>query len=64
MYCSSSHTKLTPQKNFKSEKTNLDRGIGKKTASPASTVKVVFIGQAGIDTGALRKEFLTGMLVI
>lgn len=45
----------------------LDRGIlqwkRKKTASPASTLKVVFIGEAGIDTGALQKEFLTGELV-
>lgn len=29
-------------------------------ASPASTLKVVYIGEAGIDTGTLRKEFLTG----
>lgn len=46
----------------------LDRGIRqwkrKKTASPASVLKVVFIGEAGIDTGALRKEFLTGKLVM
>lgn len=45
-----------------------DRGIlqwkRKKAASPASTLKVVYIGEAGIDTGALRKEFLTGKLVI
>lgn len=32
----------------------------KKMATPASTLKVVYIGEAGIDTGALRKEFLTG----
>ena len=45
-----------------------DRGIlqckRKKAASPASALKVVYIGEAGIDTGALRKEFLTGKLVI
>ncbi|XP_029979546.1 uncharacterized protein LOC115411511 isoform X2 [Sphaeramia orbicularis] len=44
----------------------LDRGIlqwkRKKTASPASALKVVYIGEAGIDTGALRKEFLTEMI--
>lgn len=43
-----------------------DRGIlqwkRKKAAAPASTLKVVYIGEAGIDTGALRKEFLTGKL--
>lgn len=32
----------------------------KKAASPVSTLKVVYIGEAGIDTGALRKEFLNG----
>ncbi|RXN35693.1 G2 M phase-specific E3 ubiquitin- ligase-like isoform X1 [Labeo rohita] len=41
-----------------------ERGIiewkRKKTASPASLLKVVYIGESGIDTGALRKEFLTG----
>ncbi|XP_041834217.1 G2/M phase-specific E3 ubiquitin-protein ligase-like [Melanotaenia boesemani] len=31
-------------------------------ASPASVLKVVFIGEAGIDTGALKKEFLTDMI--
>lgn len=45
-----------------------DRGIvlwnRKKAESPASALKVVYIGEAGIDTGALRKEFLTGKLVI
>ncbi|XP_049450807.1 uncharacterized protein LOC125900079 [Epinephelus fuscoguttatus] len=43
-----------------------DRGIlqwkRKKAASPASALKVVYIGEAGIDTGALRKEFLTDMV--
>lgn len=41
-----------------------ERGIlqwqRKKTASPTSALKVVFIGEPGIDTGALKKEFLTG----
>lgn len=45
-----------------------DRGIlqwqRKKNASPVSTLKVVFIGEAGIDTGALKKEFLTGKFII
>ncbi|MEQ2242493.1 hypothetical protein ILYODFUR_036385 [Ilyodon furcidens] len=40
-----------------------DRGIfqwkRKKTASPTSALKVFFIGEPGIDTGALKKEFLT-----
>ncbi|KAF7641087.1 hypothetical protein LDENG_00294830, partial [Lucifuga dentata] len=43
-----------------------ERGIlqwkRKKAASPASVLKVVFLGETGIDTGALRKGFLTGKL--
>uniref|UniRef100_A0A8C9ZTH1 HECT domain-containing protein n=1 Tax=Sander lucioperca TaxID=283035 RepID=A0A8C9ZTH1_SANLU len=43
-----------------------DRGIlqwkRKKAASPASVLKVVYIEEAGIDTGALRKELLTDMV--
>uniref|UniRef100_UPI0037E9816A G2/M phase-specific E3 ubiquitin-protein ligase-like n=1 Tax=Semicossyphus pulcher TaxID=241346 RepID=UPI0037E9816A len=43
-----------------------DRGIlqwkRKKSATPVSALKVVYIGEAGIDTGALRKEFLTDMI--
>uniref|UniRef100_A0A3P8SBH1 HECT domain-containing protein n=1 Tax=Amphiprion percula TaxID=161767 RepID=A0A3P8SBH1_AMPPE len=43
-----------------------DRGIlqwqRKKTASPISALKVVYIGEAGVDTGALKKEFLTDMI--
>lgn len=46
----------------------LDRGIlqwkRKKTASPVSALTVVYLGEAGIDTGALRKDFLTGKLVM
>lgn len=45
-----------------------DRGIlqwqRKKAASPTSVLRVVFIGEAGVDTGALRKEFLSGELPI
>ncbi|XP_073730787.1 uncharacterized protein [Misgurnus anguillicaudatus] len=41
-----------------------ERGIiqwkRKKMASPVSLLKVVYIGESGIDTGALRREFLTG----
>ncbi|XP_076740306.1 uncharacterized protein LOC106676427 isoform X2 [Maylandia zebra] len=41
-----------------------DRGIlqwqRKKAASPTSVLRVAFIGEAGVDTGALRKEFLSG----
>ncbi|ROI15248.1 hypothetical protein DPX16_1401 [Anabarilius grahami] len=33
-----------------------------KKSSPKSRLKVTFFGEAGIDTGALRKEFLTEML--
>ncbi|XP_048878488.1 uncharacterized protein zgc:112970 isoform X2 [Brienomyrus brachyistius] len=33
-----------------------------KKASPKSKLKVTFFGEAGVDTGALRKEFLTEML--
>ncbi|CAI5646093.1 uncharacterized protein LOC100707485 isoform X2 [Oreochromis niloticus] len=43
-----------------------DRGIlqwqRKKSASPTSVLRVVFIGEAGVDTGALRKEFLSDMI--
>lgn len=31
-----------------------------KKTSPAYQLKVSFLGEAGVDTGALRKEFLTG----
>nr|XP_061790661.1 uncharacterized protein LOC133580389 [Nerophis lumbriciformis] len=44
----------------------LDRGLRqwkrRKTASPASVLKVVYIGEADIDTEAIRKEFLTEMI--
>ncbi|XP_060760779.1 uncharacterized protein LOC132870874 isoform X2 [Neoarius graeffei] len=33
-----------------------------KKASPTSLLKIRFIGEAGLDTGALRKEFLTEMI--
>lgn len=32
-----------------------------KKASPVNKLHVTFIGEAGIDTGALSKEFLTGI---
>ena len=32
-----------------------------KKSSPASQLKVNFLGEAGVDTGALRKEFLVGV---
>ncbi len=42
-----------------------ERGILQwKRKKSASALKVVYIGEAGIDPGALRKEFLTGKLVI
>jgi len=31
-----------------------------KISSPVNTLKITFLGEAGVDTGALRKEFLTG----
>ncbi|CAJ1053409.1 uncharacterized protein LOC114557815 isoform X2 [Xyrichtys novacula] len=44
----------------------LERGLlqwqRQKKHSPASTLKVSFIGEAGVDTGALRREFLTEMV--
>lgn len=33
-----------------------------KKNSPTAMLKVSFFGEAGIDTGAFRKEFLTGEL--
>uniref|UniRef100_A0A3Q2CZB6 HECT domain-containing protein n=1 Tax=Cyprinodon variegatus TaxID=28743 RepID=A0A3Q2CZB6_CYPVA len=46
-----------------SRKNLLERGIAQwqrqKKTSPTNPLKVTFIGEAGIDTGALRKEFLT-----
>ncbi|KAF3833269.1 hypothetical protein F7725_026934 [Dissostichus mawsoni] len=69
MYCAYLNTKLTSQQSFKlcDDREGLpDRGIlqwkRKKAASPASALKVVYIGEAGIDTGAIRKEFLTDMV--
>lgn len=31
-----------------------------KKTTPKSSLNVCFVGEAGIDTGAIRKEFLTG----
>lgn len=31
-----------------------------KNSSPVNPLKVTFMGEAGVDTGALNKEFLTG----
>ena len=43
----------------------LERGLmqwqSPKKTSPTDQLKVSFLGEAGIDTGVLRKEFLTGM---
>lgn len=42
----------------------LERGLiqwqRQKKRSPTATLNISFIGEAGVDTGALRKEFLTG----
>nr|XP_061789126.1 uncharacterized protein LOC133578688 [Nerophis lumbriciformis] len=48
-------------------RTNLfERGLlqwqRQKKNSPTSTLEVTFLGEAGVDTGALRKEFLTEMV--
>ncbi|KAJ8012452.1 hypothetical protein DPEC_G00042920 [Dallia pectoralis] len=48
-------------------KTNiLERGLlqwlRQKKVLPTATLKVTFFGETGIDTGALRKEFLIGLL--
>ncbi|XP_063042089.1 uncharacterized protein zgc:112970 [Engraulis encrasicolus] len=44
----------------------LQRGLlqwqRQKKGSPANPLKITYIGEAGIDTGALRKEFLTEMV--
>ncbi|KAJ7995066.1 hypothetical protein DPEC_G00256040 [Dallia pectoralis] len=44
----------------------LERGLlqwqRQKKVSPTGTLKVTFFGEAGIDAGALRKEFLTEMV--
>ncbi|XP_065132824.1 uncharacterized protein [Paramisgurnus dabryanus] len=44
----------------------LERGMSlwkrQKLSSPIHTLKVTFMGEAGVDTGALRKEFLTEMI--
>ncbi|CAI5677235.1 unnamed protein product [Oreochromis niloticus] len=39
-----------------------DQWQRKKAASPTSVLRVVPIGEAGVDTGALRKEFLSDMI--
>lgn len=42
----------------------LERGLKQwqkqKKGNPMNQLKVTFIGEAGVDSGALRKEFLTG----
>lgn len=44
----------------------LERGLKQwqrqKKGNPNNQLKVTFIGEAGVDSGALRKEFLTGKL--
>ncbi|KAA0702920.1 hypothetical protein E1301_Tti013317 [Triplophysa tibetana] len=45
----------------------LERGLKQwqrqKKGNPANQLKITFIGEAGIDSGALRKEFLTAFQV-
>ncbi|KAK5865336.1 hypothetical protein PBY51_016510 [Eleginops maclovinus] len=69
MYSVYLNTKLTSQQNLNCvwierafQTGAFSSGNGKKAASPTSTLKVVYIGEAGIDTGAIRKEFLTDMV--
>ncbi|KAI4827506.1 hypothetical protein KUCAC02_030895, partial [Chaenocephalus aceratus] len=50
--------------NIQISRTNiLERGLlqwqRQKGSSPTATLNVTFFGEAGVDTGALRKEFLT-----
>ncbi|XP_026085218.1 uncharacterized protein LOC113060491 isoform X2 [Carassius auratus] len=44
----------------------LERGLKQwqrqKKGNPANQLKITFIGEAGVDSGALRKEFLTEMI--
>uniref|UniRef100_A0A9J8B852 HECT domain-containing protein n=1 Tax=Cyprinus carpio carpio TaxID=630221 RepID=A0A9J8B852_CYPCA len=35
---------------------------GDLESSPVNTLKITFLGEAGVDTGALRKEFLTELI--
>lgn len=51
--------------NIQISRTNiLERGLlqwqCQQRNSPTATLNVTFFGEAGVDTGALRKEFLTG----
>ncbi|KAL7383838.1 hypothetical protein ABVT39_019018 [Epinephelus coioides] len=53
--------------NIQISRTNiLERGVlqwqHQKKNSPTASLKVTFFGEAGVDTGALRKEFLTEMV--
>lgn len=34
-----------------------------KKGTPGNTLRVTFLGEAGVDSGAIRKEFLTGKSV-
>ena len=34
-----------------------------KRSSPQNTLRVTFLGEPGIDNGALKKEFLTGLFL-
>ncbi|KAI9532579.1 hypothetical protein NQZ68_031281 [Dissostichus eleginoides] len=49
--------------NGKAMERQFERGLlqwqRQKGSSPTATLNVTFFGEAGVDTGALRKEFLT-----
>lgn len=45
----------------------IDRGLKlwkrRKNGSPLNPLKVSFLGEPGVDTGALRKEFLSSEFI-
>ncbi|XP_049329197.1 uncharacterized protein LOC107197441 [Astyanax mexicanus] len=62
-------TQVDPSKEFAicvSRMNLLERGLmlwqRQKYSSPVNPLKVTFIGEPGVDSGALRKEFLTEMI--
>ncbi|TKS90254.1 hypothetical protein D9C73_024385 [Collichthys lucidus] len=62
-----SNAVITDDKTFNitvSRNNMMERGLAQwqrqKKSSPSYPIKVTFLGEAGLDTGALRKEFFTG----
>ncbi|MEQ2238926.1 hypothetical protein ILYODFUR_038470, partial [Ilyodon furcidens] len=62
------HHRWTPAKRLKcvSRDSVIERGLQlwlrQKNGGPVNPLKVSFLGELGVDTGALRKEFLTTMV--